>query len=850
MLAVSLPALLLGRTVAAQGGPAPAAPPAPGAPAAASAAPTAFALTIPNIMRGPELYGREPQNVRWSPDGRWLYFQWLPPGTAWREPLRTYRVRAEAGARPERVSIAGLDSVAPGLAPGRLSPDRRQRAVASNGDLYLVDLRAGTSRRLTQTPAVESSPSFGADGRTLYYVRDNNVFALTLAGPSAGFTRQLTDVRAADAAAGRPTGAAGGAAGTGAAGGIAARGAGRDTARSGQRGTLAAEQRRLLEVVRDRLYQDSVIAAERGDTLAAAPPRVALLPGERVTTLAPSPDGTALVMATTLPAEGARNIVVPDYVTASGYVEEIPGRSKVGDAQAAGRLLFLDLKPRPATTAPVVGAARPAAPGPLRVLRAVPLGPGAPARDSVLPLPQAAVLGWNASGSHALVLAVTRDFKRRYLSTVSADSGTVRVVDELRDTAWVGGPCARCAGWYDGGRRIWFVSEADGWAHLYTVAADGSDRRQLTRGAWEVTAVELAPDERSFVLTTSETSPFEQHVWRMGVDGGPRVRLTARPGGHTAVLSPDGRRFADVFSQANRPPELFVQDARPGATPAQLTVSPTVEWLAQPWLKPAIVRIPASDGAQVPARIYRPSDVGATPNGAAVIFVHGAGYLHNVHDWWSTYAREYMFHHYLARKGYVVLDLDYRASAGYGRDWRTAIYRHMGGRDLQDHVDAVRWLNAAHGVPASRVGIYGGSYGGFITLMALFTAPDHFGAGAALRAVTNWAHYNHQYTGAILNLPQDDSVAYRRSSPIYHAEGLRAPLLMAHGMVDVNVHFQDIVELTQRLIELGKTDWTLAPYPVEDHGFVRPSSWADEYRRIDELFDRVLLGRTTSVGSR
>ena len=337
----------------------------------------------------------------------------------------------------------------------------------------------------------------------------------------------------------------------------------------------------------------------------------------------------------------------------------------------------------------------------------------------------------------------------------------------------------------------------------------------------------------------------------MGGGGGAGVRLTARPGGHAPTLSPDGARFADVFSESGRPPELFVQDARPGAPPAQLTVSPTAAWLAYPWLQAPIVTIPASDGAQIPARVFRPADVGATPNGAAVIFVHGAGYLHNVHRYWtSSYPREWMFNQYLARKGYVVVDLDYRASAGYGRDWRTAIYRHMGGRDLQDHVDAVRWLGATYNVGPKRVGIYGGSYGGFITLMALFTAPDSFGAGAALRAVTNWSHYNHQYTGSILNLPQDDSVAYRRSSPIYFAEGLRAPLLMAHGMVDVNVNFQDIVELTERLVELGKADWTLAPYPVEDHAFVRPSSWTDEYRRIEALFDRALLGAPTPAAPR
>jgi dipeptidyl aminopeptidase/acylaminoacyl peptidase len=220
--------------------------------------------------------------------------------------------------------------------------------------------------------------------------------------------------------------------------------------------------------------------------------------------------------------------------------------------------------------------------------------------------------------------------------------------------------------------------------------------------------------------------------------------------------------------------------------------------------------------------------------------VHGAGYLQNVHEWWSTYYREYQFHHLLAQKGYVVLDVDYRASAGYGRDWRTAIYRHMGGRDLEDFVDASRWLTATQGIPGDRIGIYGGSYGGFITLMALFTRPEFFGAGAALRSVTDWAHYNHGYTARILNEPQGDSTAYRRSSPIFFAEGLEDPLLIAHGMIDTNVHFQDVVRLAQRLIELGKDRWEMAVYPVEDHGFVRPDSWTDEYRRILELFDRWL----------
>jgi dienelactone hydrolase len=139
-------------------------------------------------------------------------------------------------------------------------------------------------------------------------------------------------------------------------------------------------------------------------------------------------------------------------------------------------------------------------------------------------------------------------------------------------------------------------------------------------------------------------------------------------------------------------------------------------------------------------------------------------------------------------------------------------------------------------IDPKRVGLYGGSYGGFITLMAMFTQPDVFAAGAALRPVTDWAHYNNGYTGNILNLPQNDTEAYKLSSPIYFANGLKGALLICHGMVDTNVNFQDTVRLVEKLIELRKTNWEVAPYPVEDHGFEREESWADEYKRILKLF--------------
>jgi dipeptidyl aminopeptidase/acylaminoacyl peptidase len=196
-----------------------------------------------------------------------------------------------------------------------------------------------------------------------------------------------------------------------------------------------------------------------------------------------------------------------------------------------------------------------------------------------------------------------------------------------------------------------------------------------------------------------------------------------------------------------------------------------------------------------------------------------------------------MFHTILVDAGYVVLDMDYRASRGYGRDWRTAIYRNMGHPELEDYLDGIEYLVENHGVDRDRVGIYGGSYGGFMTFMALFRAPQAFAAGAALRPVVDWMHYNDPYTARILNPPLIDPEAYQRSSPINHAAGLESPLLIAVGMQDDNVFFQDSVLLVQRLIELKKEHFEIAIYPLDAHSFVHPESWLDEYRRIFRLME-------------
>jgi len=301
------------------------------------------------------------------------------------------------------------------------------------------------------------------------------------------------------------------------------------------------------------------------------------------------------------------------------------------------------------------------------------------------------------------------------------------------------------------------------------------------------------------------------------------------------IVSPDERWMANLYSRADHPVELYVKRLRSRDSLVQVTQSTTEQWRSYHWIAPPVITFTARDGAEVYARLYKPENWRA--GGPAVVFVHGAGYLQNAHKWWSSYFREYMFHHLLMQRGFIVLDIDYRASSGYGRDWRTGIYQFMGGKDLTDQVDGATYLVREHGVDVKCIGIYGGSYGGFMTLMAMFTAPDVFAAGAALRPVTDWAHYNHGYTSDILNVPQADSLAYVRSSPIYHAGGLKGVLLICHGLVDTNVHAQDSIRLAQRLIELRKENWELALYPVESHGFREPTSWMDEYKRILKLFE-------------
>ena len=758
-----------------------------------------FALTIDNIMRGPQLYGYEPAQVRWSGDGERIYFQWKQASDPRLKPPDTYIVgRDGAGLRKLSDPEAKLAPPADGVT----TRDKKRTVYSRGGDIWLYDASSGSTRQITKTEDVESNPSFTHDERRVAFTRANNLYAIALDG---GATEEMTDVRPA----GSPPPPA-------------------EEKGTASQEALKKDQKDLFDVIRERAAEREEQDAKRKREHPRKP--FMLQAGQTVASLQLTPDEKYVIASIHEPATGAKRTVVPRFVTPSGYTEDIASYEKVGDKKSLARLAMLSVE---------TGEVKWVDHG----QKAAPVDAKTPASDRDVQLFEPV---WSEDGARAVLFGRAMDHKDRWIFALDENTGKTRVAAHDHDDAWIDGPGigdpdepgSETLGWMKGDQDIYFQSERTGYSHLYTVSFTGGDPKALTSGAWEVDRAILSNDKSRFFLVTNEGDPGQQNVYEMSAKGGARTKLTSLPGGHSCVPSPDDRWFADVYSYTNKPPELFAQEARVDATAKKLTSSPAPEFWEYPWLDTPIVTFPARDGAMVRAHVYKPANY--RKGGPAVLFVHGAGYLQNVDRMWSYYAREYMFHQLLMERGYLVADVDYRGSAGYGRDWRTAIYRHMGGKDLDDNIDAARWMVSQYGADPKRLGIYGGSYGGFITLMAMFTQPDVFAAGAALRPVTNWANYNDDYTSDILNLPQTDAEAYKRSSPIYFAQGLKGALLICHGMVDTNVHFQDTTELVQRLIELRKQNWELAVYPVENHGFVEPTSWADEYKRIYDLFEKNL----------
>lgn len=739
-------------------------------------------LTIEKIMLGEKFTGISPESPRWSPSGNNLYFTW----TENVDSMPSLYVVREGSRIPQKVTLEERKNLP---TEGNYNRRRTMYVYSKNGDIFLLNIKTGNTLRITSTSTPETNPVFNLNDDKIIFVSGNNIFSWDI---NKGTFDQLTDFRSGKEQAPEPP------------------------YRNENEKWLYNSQLTLFKTLAERKRLREITLNE-SKAMAPVRPKT-IFTGQGTTgSVRMSPDEKYVTWIQIQRGE-EKNTIVPNYVTESGYTDEIQSRPKVGTSQYSSKLYIFNIS-RDTVYQAVSGDI----PG-LSENRLINFRPPV----------------WSDDGSRAVVEVLSVDNKDRWIMLLDAGTGKLKLLDNQHDSAWIGGPGVRSGplGWLPDNKTIYFQSEESGYSHLYLLDVQTGEKKAITSGNFEVYDPKLSNDGKYWYFISNETDPGIRELYRMPVRGGERTRLTSFGGGVEYTLSPDEKYFALRVSFASRPWELYLMENKEKAIPVKITGSLTPEFRAYNWRTPEYVRFRASDGTMIPARLYKPEN--NTRNGAAVIFVHGAGYLQNAHRWWSSYFREYMFHNFLVDNGYTVLDIDYRGSAGYGRDWRTAIYRYMGGKDLDDHIDGAKYLVEEHQIDPERIGIYGGSYGGFITLMAMFTKPGVFAAGAALRPVTDWAHYNHGYTSNILNTPVADSIAYVRSSPIYYAGGLKGELLICHGMIDDNVHFQDVVRLVQRLIELGKDNWELAVYPLESHSFREPSSWTDEYKRIFKLFERTL----------
>lgn len=764
-------------------------------------------LSVEKIMRDQKWIGVAPTNFRWASDSKTLFFDWNPENKEKSEgyQVHTASLKRERAEEKMKTAAIGVDYV--------YSNDGSLGVVEKAGDIYLYHPKTKLEQRLTHTMEREGNPRFLKDGG-LVFQRGDNLYVLNL---KSNETRQLTNFIRGKASNGLDK-----------------------NKPSVQNTWLKEDQTDLFDIIKKRNKDLKTTSGRSGNAISEKPEkalRPIYLEEKFLSSLTLSPDARYVSYKLISPAVGGVNTIVPNYITASGYTEDIAGRTKVGEPLPTYRNFIYDQQRD--TVYQVHTAQIPGVKDLPDYLKDYPKQLAERKKkneDRQLNLDGPY---WNEAGTAAVMIADAQDNKDLWILKLDASTGDLSIIDRQRDEAWIGGPGIGRGniGWLDQ-NRFYFQSEASGYSHLYLANISTGAKKQLTSGNWEVQKLQLSKDKKTFYISANKDHPGITHFYKLDVNGGPLLQLTSMKGGNEVTLSPDEKWLAINHSYMNKPWELYIQANKPGAKAIQVTNSSSEEFKAYPWREPDLVSFKNRYGDAVYARVYPTKN--PHPNRPAVVFVHGAGYLQNVHYWWSQYSREYMFNNMLADNGYTVIDIDYTASSGYGRNHRTGIYRHMGGKDLTDQVDGVKMLVEKYNVNPKHVGLYGGSYGGFITLMGLFNESDVFRSGAALRSVTDWAHYNHGYTSNILNEPFNDELAYKRSSPIYFAKGLKGDLLMCHGMVDVNVQFQDIVRLSQRLIELGKDNWELAVYPVEDHGFVEPFSWTDEYKRIFKLFETTL----------
>jgi dipeptidyl aminopeptidase/acylaminoacyl peptidase len=752
-------------------------------------------LSLRDAARGDRWIGVGAGSVRWALDGSGVYFRWnLNPKSEDDPNMDPWFWADRSGQKVEVVPNEKVSLIPP--PDPSWSQDGRRATWVMFGRVYLFEAGqngTGQVRVLLAQERPAHSAEMARDGSAVYFMIGEDLYSHRVeSGQQLQLTQKcvvpaLAETRAAE--------------------------------------YLRQRQPEILDQIRSERGQREAADVRWLATWPELPQPIPVPSGFTLVRVRQSPDARFVSFLARKESAQLPRARFMDYLTESGTATVIEAGPRVGELQVETRLGIVRFDPRTAADRTNVSwveldEARGRAP-----LYFAP--------------------SWSLDGRRAVIQVISGDGKDQWIAELDPESGKTRVLAHDHEDTFLGGPPIQCdrfrpslLEWLPGGRIV-FASERTGWSHLYLIENDGSIR-PLTTGEWEVRDALLSQDRSTWLLATSREHPCQDQLYLMPAAGGALVQVTARSGRNTGRLSPDGKRLAVVASDSVHLPDLFLQDAQPNASALPITVSGTDAFFSHPLVRPEIVSFRHPDGGRVWAALYKPR----LPNRAALIHVHGGGDRQFTHRGWSVYG--YASHlgliNYLVEKGYTLLDLDYRGSAGFGRAYRTDIYRSIGMKDVDGAAVAADFLVNQHNIDRTRVGIYGMSYGGSLTLMALCRYPGVFAAGVDLAGPTDYAQTTHNWTVRVLNLPYMDPEAYRVSSPIQHLESLRDPLLIVHGLRDNNVLYQQAALLVQRLIELEKT-FDVMVYPAEGHGIETEKSRFDYVRRVTAFFELHLLKR-------
>jgi dipeptidyl aminopeptidase/acylaminoacyl peptidase len=469
-------------------------------------------------------------------------------------------------------------------------------------------------------------------------------------------------------------------------------------------------------------------------------------------------------------------------------------------------------------------------------------------------------LAW-IDATHLVFDGESKDFKKYSIYVVDTADGKPHSIHDITEEKFWSIP-----DWGEAGAQPWpspdgkwvaFLSDEDGWDHLYVMASTGGEAVQITKGHFEAWRPAWSHDSTRIAFDANEADrPGDRHLGIANINGDPsRATVTYVTAGNGTNIEPhwsaDDKYLVYQHTDTRNSADFFTIEAKSNSKPVRLSDSMPAGLDKSQFVEPQFVRFPGADGKPVPGWLFVPKNLDHSKKNPAIIWIHGDGVNQNYDGWHvqRNYAVYYSFHQYLLQQGYVVFAPDYRGSIGYGRDWRNGVHLDVGGKDAKDAWMSAYYLKTLPYVDPDRIGVWGLSYGGFFTLIAMTDQPKLFRAGVDVAGVVDYVMYysdpyHGDWTGSRIGTPEQNPQVYANASPISHIDRLERPLLVLHGTSDVNVPYLESVWLIDEALKKGKGKLlSYMMYPGEFHYFTRAHILLDAWHRVDDFFAYHLQGR-------